>query len=72
MESKYYIVLIRTVDGKEYNICLDVDKFNSAITNLQNETKTIIDVGCGFFFKNTMTLFKIIKVTDKMVTFENK
>mgnify|MGYP000865072717 CR=1 FL=1 len=72
MESKYYIVLIRTADGKEYNICLDTDRFNSVITNLKDETKTIIDVGCGFFFKNTMTLFKIIKVTDKTVAFENK
>jgi hypothetical protein len=72
MESKYYIVLIRTADGKEYNICLDADRFNSVITNLKDETKTIIDVGCGFFFKNTMTLFKIIKVTDKTVAFENK
>lgn len=65
-------ILIRTTDGKEYKFCLDAEVFQRILSDLTDESKTIIRICGNFFSKYTITLFKIMGSSDDYITYNNK
>lgn len=60
METRYYKVLIRTADGKECEIDLDMDTLNEVFAVLEDETKQTVKITTYYFFKSTITLIRVV------------